>query len=352
MKKLVSALAVLLVIGFAEVSFAAVAVKVGKVEAVSGEAMVLRYKAQTPVALTLNAPIYLRDLITTGKDGKVKLFMKDSTMLTLGKDSKLEIKEYLIKPDKGVRKSTLGLMMGTLRSFVAKAFKAAGNKFEVETPTAVAGVRGTNFSVRVYPDGRVTVLCTKGSAFVFNRALGAAAGQTVVTANMATNVEPGKAPTPAFPATPEMLNDMSGGNYSSVDVVNAEDESDVAAAVEAAAAQAAADAQAAAAAQAAADAAAAQAAADAAAAAAAANPDDAALAQAALDAAQAAADAQAVADAATADAAAAQAAAATAAAQSTGLAAAASTLNSGGITISPIPSGGAGGGGVPPSPNK
>lgn len=351
----------MLVIGFAEVSFAAVAVKVGKVEAVSGEAMVLRYKAQTPVALTLNAPIYLRDLITTGKDGKVKLFMKDSTMLTLGKDSKLEIKEYLIKPDKGVRKSTLGLMMGTLRSFVAKAFKAAGNKFEVETPTAVAGVRGTNFSVRVYPDGRVTVLCTKGSAFVFNRALGAAAGQTVVTANMATNVEPGKAPTPAFPATPEMLNDMSGGNYSSVDVVNAEDESDVAAAVEAAAAQAAADAQAAAAAQAvaaaaaaqaAADAAAAQAAADAAAAAAAANPDDAALAQAALDAAQAAADAQAVADAATADAAAAQAAAATAAAQSTGLAAAASTLNSGGITISPIPSGGAGGGGVPPSPNK
>jgi hypothetical protein len=65
----------------------------------------------------------------------------------------------------------------------------AGQNLEVETPAAVASVRGTRFSVRAGSDGQ-TVVSTQASTVTV-----AAAGETVtVTAGLQTIVRPGEAP--------------------------------------------------------------------------------------------------------------------------------------------------------------
>ncbi|GEM_PF-1363276 len=70
----------------------------------------------------------------------------------------------------------------------------AGENFEVETPTAVASVRGTRFSARVESDGASVFSSWEGSVEVSN-----ALGTVTLQAGQQTAVAPGKAPAPASP---------------------------------------------------------------------------------------------------------------------------------------------------------
>jgi hypothetical protein len=74
----------------------------------------------------------------------------------------------------------------------------AGERFEVETPAAVASVRGTRFSVRAEADGR-TVVSTWASTVTV-----AAAGEVVtVTSGLEAVVAPGDPPGEARPMSPD-----------------------------------------------------------------------------------------------------------------------------------------------------
>lgn len=152
--------------------------------------------------------VAIRDLITTGKEARARILFKDDSILTLARNTKLEIKEYLIEKDK--RNSIISLQAGKLRTEVTK-FLTPESKFEVHTPTAVAGARGSDWLSVVESNPGTTIYCLQGSISVVNPAfpdqiLTLTAGQyAVVEANMA----------PAFLGTftPEMIqpimNEMS-----------------------------------------------------------------------------------------------------------------------------------------------
>jgi len=141
------------------------AVQVGKVVAVSGDVKIIGESSRGETPVVAESAVYLKDVVTTGADGKVKLLMKDMSVLTLGHGSKMVVREYLVNHDAGQRKSILGLLSGTLRMLVVKTFSSAGSKFEVRTPTAIAGARSTHYGVQVKGletlalsiDGRVKV---------------------------------------------------------------------------------------------------------------------------------------------------------------------------------------------------
>lgn len=70
----------------------------------------------------------------------------------------------------------------------------AGDSFEVETPAAVASVRGTRFSVRTEADGETLVSTQASTVTVL------AAGEMVtVTAGLQTVIRPGEVPGPPMP---------------------------------------------------------------------------------------------------------------------------------------------------------
>lgn len=81
------------------------------------------------------------DRLKTGDDGRIELSLNDGSKLSLGNSTELEITEFLLSKTK--RNATVFLLQGKLRASVA-SFSGKTN-MNIKTPTAVAGIKGTDF---------------------------------------------------------------------------------------------------------------------------------------------------------------------------------------------------------------
>lgn len=81
------------------------------------------------------------DRIKTGSDGRMELSLNDGSKLSLGNSTELEITDFLLSKTK--RNATVFLVQGKLRASVA-SFSGKTN-MNIKTPTAVAGIKGTDF---------------------------------------------------------------------------------------------------------------------------------------------------------------------------------------------------------------
>ncbi len=118
---------------------------VGSVTRMSGSAQVLRAGA------TLNAApgmaLQLHDRVTTSAGADLTITLADGSTLELGESAVLVIDESVVAG--GARASTkVSLFGGTLSSIVTAALRGATPNFEVHTPNATAGVRGTSFTTK------------------------------------------------------------------------------------------------------------------------------------------------------------------------------------------------------------
>jgi hypothetical protein len=91
------------------------------------------------------------DMIKTGANSNARLNvdgMGEAATVDLFPNSNLTMAELVQDKDEGTERTLLDLAMGEV---MVKAQKLYGDKskFEVKTPTSVAGVRGTKFSVKV-----------------------------------------------------------------------------------------------------------------------------------------------------------------------------------------------------------
>lgn len=145
---------------------------VGKVTQTRGD------KVLKPV---VNSPIEAKDVIATGDNSTAKMVFDDKSTITLTPKSNMVVKEFAIKNKE--RRGIFSLTMGKLVANVTK-FVGGKNAFEVHTPTAVCGVRGTGFEVAVAETGlSTTITCTSGSLTLtaFNT-MGIAVGTTTIVA--------------------------------------------------------------------------------------------------------------------------------------------------------------------------
>jgi len=91
------------------------------------------------------------DRVKTGSDGRIELLLQDGSRLTIGNNTEMEITRFLLDKD---RRSATIFVQGKLRAAIAK-FLGKTNMW-VKTPTAVAGVKGTDFIVM--NEGKANVL--------------------------------------------------------------------------------------------------------------------------------------------------------------------------------------------------
>lgn len=91
--------------------------------------------------------VYAKDIIIAGKDSRAKIVMVDKNVLNISPDSKIEIQTYVFKPEENKKNVVLNVLYGKVRSSVEQKYDGEKNKFHVKTPSAVAGVRGTDFLV-------------------------------------------------------------------------------------------------------------------------------------------------------------------------------------------------------------
>ncbi len=167
--------------------------EVGQVVAAEGNAEIVR--ASVVSAAQAGLAVHKGDELRTGRPGRIRVMFQDQSVVTVAEDSRLTIDEQVFQPEASKANSTVSLLKGKASSIVSAYYNWAGSKYEVKTPTAVAGVRGTEFSVTYDEHLESTeVLGFSGEVRVRSLADLESPG-VIVTAQHVTSVRRGQAPT-------------------------------------------------------------------------------------------------------------------------------------------------------------
>ncbi|MCM8788299.1 MAG: FecR family protein [Candidatus Omnitrophica bacterium] len=194
-----------LVCTFSVLVFSLFAQEVGKLTAVEGRVDIIQQGKLPAIEAKLNQSVYLKDIIRTKTDSRAEITFKDGSVIKIAQRSRVDISEYLT--DGGGLKAQILLQRGRLGAYVpagsVEKIKSSpkANRFEIKTPVAVAGVRGTNFIVSHYVNEATTVLVISGIVYSYNlnfpeNIVGLRDGEMTV-------IKEKTPPTPPVPAAPE-----------------------------------------------------------------------------------------------------------------------------------------------------
>lgn len=160
-----AALALLIVLAYLSPALAGV---VGKFTAIDGRVDVLRPGEKRASPVSVGDGVSEGDVVRTKSGSFAEIKFTDDTVLKLTQSTRVEIKEYLLTGNKR-QNGALRLLRGKVRATVSKGLGrvipviySGPSTFRIETPTAVAGVKGTDFFVS-YNMGSTGVFVLEGA---------------------------------------------------------------------------------------------------------------------------------------------------------------------------------------------
>ena len=121
------------------------AAEIGQIKTSKGQVTVQREGKSLPGAV--GARVQTADTIRTGADGSVGITMDDDSLLSVGPSSVLSLDRYAFDPTTSRGRFDATLNKGTLAVISGRIAKQSPDAMTVRTPTAVLGVRGTEFVV-------------------------------------------------------------------------------------------------------------------------------------------------------------------------------------------------------------
>ena len=126
-------------------------VAVGRVVAIAGDVDALNEKRATR-SLQFNSEIYEGDVLKTNAAKQTQIRFKDGALITLRAGTSFKIQKFKYNPDddsEGVRKSVFELLEGGFRTISGQIGKEDEEDYEVLTPVATVGIRGTHYGLRL-----------------------------------------------------------------------------------------------------------------------------------------------------------------------------------------------------------
>jgi hypothetical protein len=138
-----SLLVVLAAIGFAAPARA----DVGQIKVATGQVSVDRKGQSLPAKVGML--LETDDVLRTGADGSVGITMRDNSLLSAGPNSILSLERFEFDPTTSQGSFDTRLRRGTLAVVSGRIAKKTPQAMTVRTPSAVLGVRGTEFVVSV-----------------------------------------------------------------------------------------------------------------------------------------------------------------------------------------------------------
>lgn len=123
----------------------------GKFTELQGSVTVKKPNGQM-IKAVLKGMVTQGDEVKTDKNSKATILFQDGSVLRLGPTTTVKINKLVYQQDKGIAQSAYEVVGGTIMSVVGGIFGGSGNSYQVRTPTAVSGVRGTMFIVKVVLD--------------------------------------------------------------------------------------------------------------------------------------------------------------------------------------------------------
>lgn len=135
-----------LAVGLAAETVLAQEQEIGRIKTVKGTVHVERGGQRTPAAV--GAGLRGADQVLTGPDGAVGITLADETLLSAGPNSVLGLDRFAFDARTQRGSIEASLTRGTLAVVSGRIAKQAPDAMTIRTPTAVLGVRGTEFLVR------------------------------------------------------------------------------------------------------------------------------------------------------------------------------------------------------------
>lgn len=107
------------------------------------------------------------DVIETQKAGQVQLLFDDQTRIVVGPNSRLIVEDVLMKSERSASRFAVTAVKGSFRFITGASSKSS---YEIRTPTATMGVRGTTFDFAVNGKRETDLAVLYGSVKLCGRA--------------------------------------------------------------------------------------------------------------------------------------------------------------------------------------
>jgi hypothetical protein len=178
----------------ATLALPAAAAEVGTFAAAEGTTELQHDGRWSPAAI--GDPVQVGDAVRTGPDGRARIVFQDDSVLNVGGSSFIVVDRQIFDPEAGGSRSLMKLLRGRVRALVSEYYDRPGSSYEVETDTAVAGVRGTEFIVEYDPEQFVTEVIGVSGTVQVNSVLDRARRGVYVNAGELSTVRRGQLPGP------------------------------------------------------------------------------------------------------------------------------------------------------------
>ena len=133
---------------------------IGKITVLKGDVQIQR--DGTSVVAKSGTSLEKHDFIKTDAKGKVQIVFSDKTIFTIGKNSTLDIADYLYDEAKPKNnKAKFNVLKGAFSSITGRIGKLNKSKFKLKTKSASIGIRGT-----IVKANQEIIMCTEGAITV------------------------------------------------------------------------------------------------------------------------------------------------------------------------------------------
>jgi len=132
---------------------------IGNTQQVQNEAIIIHSRKFEGYLAKIALPLYQKDTITTLENGRIRFKMTDNSIISMGPQSIIKLSKTIFDPNKKRRASYVEMAIGKTCFIVKKLVAYKYSEFKIKTPTAILGVRGSEFVVEVTPSAtQVTAL--------------------------------------------------------------------------------------------------------------------------------------------------------------------------------------------------
>jgi len=139
-----NALILVAALGFAAPALAA---DIGMVKVSKGSVQIQRGTEKLPVKV--GTGLQTADVIVTGADGSAGITFTDNSLVSVGPNSVFAIDKYRFDTTTHAGEFEGNLRQGRLAAISGKMVKQSPESMKIRTPSAIMGVRGTEFVVQV-----------------------------------------------------------------------------------------------------------------------------------------------------------------------------------------------------------
>jgi hypothetical protein len=129
------------------VSGPVMAADVGLIKVAKGNVQIQRGDAR--LAAAVGSAVQPADVIVTGADGSAGITFSDNSLVSVGPNSVFAIDKYSFDTTTHVGEFEGNLKKGRLAAISGKMVKQSPESMKIRTPSAIMGVRGTEFLVQV-----------------------------------------------------------------------------------------------------------------------------------------------------------------------------------------------------------